>query len=63
MNNIKSKNHQTVVINPYYKEMYYSSEITPIREHVSVLEARYHVWNQLDNLSMQNAVVQMRKIA
>ncbi len=57
------KKTQTIIINPYYKEMYYQQALTPVKEKISVLESRQKVWNHMTHLSMMNAVAQMRKIA
>ncbi len=59
----KNQKQKTIVINPYYKEIYYQSSLSELKESPQALEHRHVVWNQMMNLSMQNAIVQMRKTA
>ncbi len=54
---------KTMAINPYYKEVYYQSSLSELKEPPQVIEHRHVVWNQMMNLSMQNAIIQMRKPA
>ena len=55
--------YQTANINPYFKERYYKNNVEELKESEKELKHRHDMWNYMMNVSMQNAVIQMRKIA
>lgn len=60
MNN--RSNVKTITINPMFKEIYYKAE-PAMKESIDALQHKQTFWNHMMNISMQNAIIQMAKIA
>lgn len=61
--NKKNLKYKTVTINPCYKEIYYNLEKQKIEEQPETTIKRNIFWSYMMNVSMQNAVSQIRNVS
>ena len=62
-NNDNINKPKTATIDAKYKELYYQTKSDAIKETPETLQHRHVFWNYMMNVSMQNTIVQMAKIA